>query len=248
MSNLKKLIRERMAKHGESYQAAHRVVTRANSADGPPTADMSFLFSQSPQSSHAIRPRRRIYDSGAEVLPPLVGEGPKTEASRTGATLPEHFEKLGEPRHDGDMVEQQVLVGPWRIAYSLTHDRDDSDQISVTIGGAGDAPLPDWVIPTAYRYRDTHKRQLLEMLHAARHGDFRADHHGVSATLQAENVEFGAWYTSWDDDRPMIQWVRGGHIDYDVAQGIALAKFREVPAEMRKRLFQVARPWESDDV
>jgi hypothetical protein len=246
MSNLKKLIRERMSKTGESYQVAHRVVTRektsavaASQAGLLPVGDGSILVSAPPPRREVV-PQPRIYSGGAELLSALIPDPPKTQPSATGPTVPEHFEKLGELRADGDTVEQQVLVGPWRITYMLGA---DPDYVGVTIGGAGPAPMPDWLFPTARRYAAAHKARILEMLYTARHSEFRADRGGVSAKLNVDGGEVGVWFTRWDDTRGMVTYFTPG-VDTDEALSVAVTKFLAIPEPIRKRLFKVARPFD----
>ncbi|MET0790949.1 MAG: hypothetical protein ABW061_05465, partial [Polyangiaceae bacterium] len=149
----------------------------------------------------------------------------------------EHFHELGEPRHDGQLLSQMVLIGPWNIHYSLN---EKTDEIGITIGGAGDARMPEWLFPSARRYAQQNRSLLLSMLRAARHGDFHASGGGVvQGTFRSDEGEFVATYTRWDDDQPIIGGSRG--VTHEIAREIARMRFGEIPGEIRKRLFAVAR-------
>jgi hypothetical protein len=247
-SKRKRLIKTRRSKTGEGHQAAQEAELgkRRKAWEARkrllPLGDGAIFSSEPPRPAAEPLVRRIGGSDNVDWMPPVIPEPPKTEASVTGPTLPEHFEKLGGLRHSGDTVEQQVLIGPWRVSYMLGN---DYEPVSVTIGGAGDWPMPEWLFPTARLYRDIHKSEILDMLNAARHGDFHADRDGIAATFKTPMGEVGAWYTSWDDERPIVRWASG--VEYEVAQNYAREKFLEVPEEVRKRLFSVARPWEADD-
>lgn len=154
----------------------------------------------------------------------------------------DYLTALSPPQHVGDILEQHVLTGPWTITYWLNADESD---VGFSVGGAGPAALPGWVIPTAKRYARLHKATLVEMLHAARHGEFHVSRGGVVAgSIQTDQGEIGVWFTSWNDDRPVVS--RTGGIDYEVAQSIAVGAFRDVPDDVRKRLFRIARPFDAE--
>jgi hypothetical protein len=177
--------------------------------------------------SPGLPPRPRVFNptlhnSSSDGLPPLPLAG--------------RFDDLGELRHDGDLVTQQVLGGPWTITY---HRGAGPAAIGFSVGGAGPPDVPDWVFTSARRYATVQRELILRMLDAARHGPFRADKGGVSATLTIASGEVGAWFTRWDEDSPVIMRSTSGlHCDADRAA--ALAAFLEVPAEARQRLFKIA--------
>jgi len=136
-------------------------------------------------------------------------------------------------------VKQRVLSdGRCELWYQLSPDAVTYLGPSLAVMGGGGDPPPG-LIQRAKRYAEQHKVRLLALLSAARYGAFRADRGGVSAVLQTDVGEVSAWFTRWDDQRPVV---RRASAAYEVAQWAAISAFLDVPEDVRKRLFRIARP------
>jgi len=244
MGTFNKLVEEYRATHGVKHAEAvlavrARVGGSARGAAEQPRAGqvISTWVPASPQ----LPPRPRIFnpalhtvssDVPGPLLPPLPAPPPSQPPGI-----------LGEFRHDGHRIKQRVLIdGRCEISYDLGPDGRYLGPFLTVTGAAdiaGAADIPENLLATARRYAEQHREQLLEMLRAARHGAFKADHGGVSAVLQTTRGDVSAWFTRFDDERPVIR--RSG-VAYEVARAVAVQAFLAVPKDVRRRLFQIARP------
>ena len=147
--------------------------------------------------------------------------------------------ELGDFYYDGGHVKQRVLTdGRCELLYRLSPDGETYLGPSLAVMGGGGEPPPG-LIQRAKRYAEQHKARLLALLNAARYGSFRADRGGVSAVLQTDVGEVSAWFTRWDDQRPVV---RRASATYEVAQWATYSAFLDVPEHVRQRLFRIARP------